>query len=66
MDKRQIKAMTAEGIEALGLKSDVALAMESNRVVCQALQQQIVVLEKRLEAQVNCRLNTSWSRQYRA
>jgi transposase len=52
MDKRQIKAMTTEGIEALGLKSDVALAMESNRVVCQALQQQIVVLEKRLEAQV--------------
>lgn len=52
MDKRQIKRMTTEGIEALGLKSDVALAMESNRVVCQALQQQIVVLEKRLEAQV--------------
>ncbi len=52
MDKRQIKRMTTEGIEALGLKSDVTLAMESNRVVCQALQQQIVVLEKRLEAQV--------------
>jgi len=52
MDKRQIKRMTTEGIEALGLKSDVALAMESNRVVCQALQQQIAALEKRLEAQV--------------
>lgn len=52
MDKRQIKRMTTEGIEALGLESDVTLAMESNRVVCQALQQQIVVLEKRLEAQV--------------
>ena len=52
MDKRQIKRMTTEGIEALGLKSDVTLAMESNRVVCQALQQQIVVLEKRLAAQV--------------
>lgn len=52
MYKRQIKRMTTEGIEALGLESDVTLAMESNRVVCQALQQQIVVLEKRLEAQV--------------
>ncbi len=52
MDKRQIKRMTTEGIEALGLKSDVTLAMESNRVVCQALQQQIAALEKRLEAQV--------------
>ncbi len=31
---------------------DVALAMESNRAICQALQQQIEVLEKRLEAQV--------------
>ena len=41
MDKRQIKRMTTEGIEALGLKSDVTLAMESNRVVCQALQQEI-------------------------
>lgn len=52
MDKRQIKRMTTEGIEALGLKSDVTLAMESNRVVCQALQQQIAALEKRLAAQV--------------
>jgi transposase len=52
MDKRQVKRMTTEGIEALGLKSDVTLAMESNRVVCQALQQQIAALEKRLEAQV--------------
>lgn len=52
MDKRQIKRMTTEGIEALGLESDVTLAMESNRVVCQALQQQIAMLEKRLEAQV--------------
>jgi transposase len=52
MEAGQIKAMTAEGLEALGLKFDVTLAMESNRVVGQALQQQIAVLEKRLEAQV--------------
>jgi hypothetical protein len=31
----------AEGVEALGFMPDVALAMESNRVVCQVLQQQI-------------------------
>ncbi len=52
MSSRQIKAMTAEGVEALGLRDDVALAMESNRLIYQALQQQIEVLEKRLEAQV--------------
>ncbi|MFA6063603.1 MAG: transposase [Gallionella sp.] len=52
MSSRQIKAMTAEGVEVLGLRDDVALAMESNRLIYQALQQQIEVLEKRLEAQV--------------
>lgn len=55
MSSRQVKAMTAEDIEALGLRFDVALAMESNRVICQALQQQIEVLEARLEVQVKLR-----------
>lgn len=52
MSSDRIKTMTAEGVEALGLMPDVALAMESNRIVSQALQQQIEVLEERLEAQV--------------
>jgi transposase len=48
----KIKTMATETVEALGLMPDVTLAMESSRVVCQALQQQIEVLKKRLEAQV--------------
>ncbi len=47
----RIKAMTGEDVSALGLPPDVLLAMESNRVVYQALQQQIEILEKRLQAQ---------------
>ncbi|MGB8077162.1 MAG: IS110 family transposase [Gallionella sp.] len=52
MSSDRIKTMTAERVEALGLMPDVALAMESNRMICQALQRQIEVLEERLEAQV--------------
>jgi transposase len=52
MSSDRIKTMTSETVEALGFLPDVALSMESNRVVSQALQQQIEVLEKRLETQV--------------
>lgn len=52
MSSDRIKTMTAEGVESFGFAPDVALAMESNRVVCHVLQQQISVLEKRLEAQI--------------
>jgi len=52
MSSGRIKAMTAENVTELGLPPDVALAMESNRVVCQTLQQQIEILENRLQAQV--------------
>ena len=52
MSSDRIKTMTSETVEALGFLPDVTLAMESNRVVSQALQQQIEVLEKRLETQV--------------
>ena len=52
MSSAKIKTMTTEGVDALGLMPDVTLAMESNRVICQALQQQIEVLEDRLESQV--------------
>lgn len=52
MSSARIKSMTTEAVEALGFIPDVTMAMESNRVVSQALQQQIEMLEKRLEAQV--------------
>jgi len=52
MSSDRIKMMTTETVEAFGFMPDVTLAMESNRVICQALQQQIGLLEKRLEAQV--------------
>jgi transposase len=52
MSSDRIKTLTAEKVSELGLAPDVTLAMESNRVICQALQQQIDVLENRLETQV--------------
>lgn len=52
MSGEKIKTLTAEMVNQLGLAPDVTLAMESNRVICQALQQQIDVLEKRLETLV--------------
>jgi transposase len=55
MSSGKIKTMTSETVEALGLMPDVTLAMESNRVVCQVLQQQIEVLEGRLESLVKLR-----------
>src|SRR5512135_1908298 len=52
MSCRKIQAMTTDTVEALGLTPEVTLAMESNRVVYQALQQQIELIEKRLETMV--------------
>ena len=52
MSGEKIKTLTAEKVSELGLAPDVTLAMESNRMICQALQQQIDVLERRLETQV--------------
>ncbi len=52
MRSEKVKTMTAETVEAFGFMPDVTLAMESNRVICQALQQQIKILEERLESQV--------------
>ena len=52
MSSDKVKTLTTETVEAFGFMPDVALAMESNRVICQALQLQIDVLEKRLETQV--------------
>jgi transposase len=52
MSGEKVKTMTAETVEGFGFMPDVTLAMESNRVICQALQQQIKILEERLESQV--------------
>lgn len=52
MSGDKVKSLTTETVAALGLMPDVTLAMESNRTVCQVLQQQIDVLEKRLVSQV--------------
>lgn len=52
MSSDKVKTLTTETVAALGLMSDVTLAMESNRVICRALQQQIEVLEDRLESRV--------------
>ncbi len=52
MSCSKIKAMTTESVEELGLMPEVTLAMESNRLVVQALQQQIELIENRLETMV--------------
>ena len=50
-----IKQLTPEQVEALGFASDVSLAIEFNRAVSQVLQQQILMLEKRLHERVKLR-----------
>jgi len=52
MSCHKIKVMTTDTVEALGFTPEVTLAMESNRVVYEALQQQIELIEKRLETMV--------------
>ncbi len=55
MSGERVKRLTAEQIEELGFAPDVALAVEANRAVSAALQQQIAVLEKRLKQRVKLR-----------
>jgi transposase len=55
MSASQVKRLTAKEIEGLGFAPDVALALEANRAVSAALQQQIAVLEKRLKERVKLR-----------
>ena len=50
-----VKRLTAEQVEEFGFAPDVALALEANRAVSQALGQQIEVLEKRLQERVRLR-----------
>jgi len=55
MSTKAVKRLTAEQVEELCFMPDVALAVEANRAVSQALGQQIEVLEKRLKERVRLR-----------
>jgi transposase len=55
MSGEAIKRLTADRVEEFGFGPDVTLALEANRVVSETLQQQIEVLEKRLQARVKLR-----------
>ena len=55
MKGEAVKRLTAEQVDGLGFAHDVALALEANRAVSQALGQQIEVLEKRLKERVSLR-----------
>lgn len=50
-----VKQLTAEQVDEFGFSPDVALALESNRAVSQALGQQIDVIERRLHESVGLR-----------
>ena len=50
-----VKRLTAEQVDELGFAPDVALALEANRAVSQALGQQIEALERRLKERMSLR-----------
>jgi transposase len=50
-----VKRLTAKQVEEFGFAPDVALAVEANRAVSQALGQQIEALERRLKERVKLR-----------
>src|SRR5262249_32319238 len=55
MSGEAVKRLTAKQVEEFGFMRDVALALEANRAVSQALGQQIETLEKRLKERVRLR-----------
>ena len=55
MKGEAVKRLTAEQVDTLALAPDVALAVEANRAVSQALGQQIEALERRLKERVSLR-----------
>jgi transposase len=55
MSGNQVKRLTVEQVDGLGFAPDVALAVQANRAVNATLQQQIEVLEKRLQERVKLR-----------
>jgi transposase len=55
MKGEAVKRLTAEQVDEFGFAPDVALAVEANRAVSQALGQQIEALERRLKERVSLR-----------
>jgi transposase len=55
MKGEAVKRLTAEQVDAFEFAPDVALAVEANRAVSQALAQQIEALERRLKERVSLR-----------
>jgi len=55
MKGEAVKRLTAAQVDGFALAPDVALAMEANRAVSQALGQQIEALERRLKERVSLR-----------
>src|SRR5437867_1562418 len=55
LSSEAVKRLTAAQVEELGFAPDVALAVEANRAVSQALAQQIAALEQRLKERVRLR-----------
>jgi transposase len=55
MKGEAVKRLTAEQVDAFAFAPDVALAVEANRAVSQALAQQIEALERRLKERVTLR-----------
>ena len=55
MKGEAVKRLTAEQVAAFAFAPDVALAVEANRAVSQALGQQIEALERRLKERVSLR-----------
>ena len=49
----QVQRLTAEDVEAMGFPADVTLALQSNVAVMRTLQEQILVLEERLQERVH-------------
>lgn len=55
ISSRQVKTLTAEGIDKMGLSEEVALAVKTNVAVITTLSEQITLLEKRLQEKLKPR-----------
>ena len=55
INSNQVKQLTADGIDQIGLPEDVALAVKANVAVIGTLSEQIDLLEKRLQEKVGAR-----------
>jgi len=55
MSSNAIKQLSADEVDAFGFAADVSLALKANLAISNSLQEQIAVLEKRLQEQVSLR-----------